>query len=282
MDYKINHITTYTYDRGVQLAPHLLRLRPRCDARQTLHEFTLTIEPEPRQIYTNIDLDGNQISRIWFDDREITCLQITTRSHVSTHLDNPFNFLLEPGATQLPIDYPSSLAKQLAPYLEAHAIDPVAYQLAQEIWLESHGNTITFLTNLNQTIYHQCSYLLREKGDPFPPSITWKQRAGSCRDFSVLFIAACRAVGLAARFVSGYEQGDPQQVENHPHAWVEVYLPGAGWRGYDPTHGLAVANTHIALVASAYSHHTTPITGSIRYPVGVPSHMSYQLKVTPV
>lgn len=282
MDYEIIHITTYTYDRAVQLAPHILQLRPRCDAIQTLHEFTLTIEPEPNQISDYIDLDGNNITRVWFDDREMTSLQITTRSRVSTHRDNPFNFILEPWATQLPIDYSSSLDRQLTPYLSAHPIDPIAYQLAQEIWLESHGNTLTFLTTLNQTIYQQCSYLLREKGDPFPPSITWKQRAGSCRDFSVLFMAACRAVGLAARFVSGYEQGDPKQGENHLHAWVEVYLPGAGWRGYDPTHGLAVADTHIALVASAYSHKTTPISGTLRQAIGVQSQMDYQLQVKPV
>jgi transglutaminase-like putative cysteine protease len=279
MDYQITHITTYNYDRAVKLSPHVLRLRPRCDVSQTLHKFSQICDPPPQKGSENLDLDGNNFTLIWFDDREINQLQITTISQVTTHRNNPFDFLLEPWATQLPIDYPHSLAQQLSPYLQSHPIDPIAHQLAQEIWLESHGNTITFLTNLNQTIYQQCSYLLREKGDPFPPAITWKQRAGSCRDFSVLFMAACRAVGLAARFVSGYEQGDPKSNDNHLHAWVEVYLPGGGWRGYDPTHGLAVSDTHIALVASPHSHKTTPIFGTIRQGMVVKSQMKYQLQI---
>jgi transglutaminase-like putative cysteine protease len=279
MDYEITHITTYTYDRTVQLAPHIIRLRPRADVTQTLHKFELKIDPSPQQILEHIDLDGNSLINILFDNRQITNLQITTQSQVTTHRNNPFNFLLSPGVTQLPIDYLSSLDRQLYPYLNAHSIDPIAYQLAQEISIESHGDPLNFLYTLNQTIYQQCNYLLREQGEPFPPSITWTQKAGSCRDFSVLFMAVCRAIGLAARFVSGYEQGDPDRGDNHLHAWVEVYLPGAGWRGYDPTHGLAVADNHIALVASPYSHQTIPISGNIRQKLGVESKMIYQLQV---
>ena len=282
MNYEIEHITTYTYDRAVRLAPHTLRLCPRSDAMQTLTKFDLSIEPQPQKISNNIDLDGNNLTIVWFEDRELTSLKITTRSTVTTHLDNPFNFILEPWATHLPIDYPTSISTQLYPYLQAQNIDPIAYQLAQEIWLESDRNPINFLSILTQTIYRQCRYILREQGEPFPSSITWQQKTGSCRDFSVLFMAACRAVGIAARFVSGYERGDPDSKENHLHAWVEVYLPGAGWRGYDPTHGLAVADTHIALAASTYSHYTTPISGSLRQHVAVGSQMVYQLRVTSI
>lgn len=282
MNYEITHTTTYTYDRLVRLDSHVVRLRPRSDVAQTLAKFELLFDPQPQQIIENIDLDGNNSLAVWFDDREINRLQITTRSRVTTHRENPFNFLLEPWANRLPIDYPSSLDRQLYPYLRSDSLDPVAYQLAQEIWLESQGNTLTFLSTLNQNIYQQCSYLLREQGEPFPPSITWNQKAGSCRDFSVLFMAVCRAIGLATRFVSGYERGDPNEGENHLHAWVEVYLPGAGWRGYDPTHGLAVTDTHIALFASPYSHQTTPISGAIRQNFEVASQMNYQLQVRPI
>ena len=282
MDYQITHSTSYTYDRAVQLAPHTIRLRPRSDIAQTLNKFDLTIEPIPEKISESVDLDGNNLINIWFDDQQTTSLKINTRSQITTHRNNPFDFLLEPWANQLPIDYPISLNRQLYPYLQSHLIDPIAYQLAQEIWLESNGNTINFLSNINQRIYQQCSYQIREDGEPFPPSITWNQKAGSCRDFSVLFIAACRAVGLAARFVSGYEQGDLNQSENYLHAWVEVYLPGAGWRGYDPTHGLAVSDTHIALVASPFSQKTTPISGTIRPNPEVVSKMVYQLKIKSV
>ena len=279
MNYEITHDTLYTYDRLVQLAPHTLRLRPRSDAIQTLSTFELTIEPTPAKVVESIDLDGNSLTNIWFDDRETSSLKISARSQVITHRNNPFDFLLETWANQLPIDYPMSLDRQLYPYLQSHLVDPIAYQLAQEIWMEANGNTINFLSILNQRIYQQCSYSIREDGEPFPPSITWQQKAGSCRDFSVLFMAVCQSIGLAARFVSGYEQGDPAQHENYLHAWVEVYLPGAGWRGYDPTHGLAVSDTHIALVASPFSQKTTPISGMIRPSPGVVSKMVYQLKI---
>lgn len=281
MNYEIAHSTSYAYNRAVQLAPHTIRLRPRSDLVQTLNKFELIVEPLPEKISESIDLDGNNLTTLWFGDRATTRLKIDTKSQVTTHRNNPFDFLLEPWANNLPIDYPISVDRQLYPYLQSHIIDPIAYQLAQEIWLESNGNTLTFLSILNQRIYQQCNYLVREDGEPFPASITWNQKSGSCRDFSVLFMAACRAVGLAARFVSGYEQGDATQGENYLHAWVEIYLPGAGWRGYDPTHGLAVSDTHIALVASPYSQQTTPISGTIRQNPGVVSKMIYQLTIEP-
>ncbi len=278
MQYQITHATTYKYDRPVQLAPHLIRLRPRCDVAQSLNSFELTILPKPIKITENIDLDGNNYIKTWFDNSTINTLLITTQSTVTTYRDNPFNFLMEDWATQLPMDYPSSMAQQLAPYLLGQ-IDPVAYQLAQEILVNTQGNTIEFLTTLNLTINQACKYIIRETGDPLPPSITWQQKTGSCRDLTVLFMAACRAVGLAARFVSGYEQGDPDVAEKHPHAWAEVYLPGAGWRGYDPNHGIVVQDQHIAVVASAYSQQTIPISGALIQAVGISSQMDYQLSV---
>ncbi len=281
MQYQITHVTTYKYDRPVQLAPHLVRLRPRCDVAQSLNSFILTILPEPIRITENIDLDGNNYIKVWFDNAKINTLTITSQSQVTTHRHNPFNFLLEDWATQLPIDYPSSMANQLTPYLSG-SIDPVAYQLAQEIWLNTQGNAVEFLTTLNLTINRTCKYIIRETGDPFPPSITWQQKTGSCRDLTVLFMATCRAVGLAARFVSGYEQGDPDLAEKHPHAWAEVYLPGAGWRGYDPNHGIVVQDQHIAVVASAYSQQTIPISGTIIQAGNISSQMDYQLSVVKI
>jgi transglutaminase-like putative cysteine protease len=89
----------------------------------------------------------------------------------------------------------------------------------------------------------------------------------------------CRAIGLAARFVSGYQEGDPDTTDRHLHAWAEVYLPGAGWRGYDPTHGLAVADGHIALVSSPFAQHTTPVAGTLKSGIGAQAKMSYQLLI---
>jgi transglutaminase-like putative cysteine protease len=285
MRYRITHLTSYTYDRPVMLSSHMLRLRPRCDVTQTLHQFSLEINPEPSQISESIDLDGNSLLKLWFPETEVTTFSVQATSEVETCRSNPFNYLLDPWATHLPIDYPSSLLHQLQPYLGGQfyrvsgAIDLVAMQLAQEIWDETGGSTTAFLNELNQRIYQTCGYMMREQGAAHPPGITWTKKAGSCRDYAVLFIEVCRAIGLAARFVSGYQEGDLNSDDRQLHAWAEVYLPGAGWRGYDPTNGLAVADKHIAIFASPLSKPSAPVTGSLKQAAGAQSKMQFHLSI---
>lgn len=287
MQYLIHHTTAYQYGEVVRLQPHIIRLRPRSDGSQVLHTFDLKISPEPLQVSQITDLDGNAIAKVWFDQEPARSLTIHAISQVKTTRTNPFDYLLEGWVTKLPLDYPAAVLSQLQPYLTgqhpsvANVIDPLVMQLAQDVWITSDGYPGMFLTQLNQTIYQQCAYQLRETGDPLPPGITWLQKAGSCRDFAVLFMEVCRAVGLAARFVSGYLEGDPDNPERHLHAWVEVYLPGAGWRGYDPTQGLAVSDRHIALVASPFSRYAAPVSGSFN-PAGITSEITYQLTIQPM
>jgi len=232
-----------------------------------------------------VDLDGNSLLSLWFAHTPLDALQIQVQSQVETHCTNPFDFLLERWAVQLPIDYPSSLKSQLAPYLTlgsttyTASIDPQATQLAQEILHDAGGNTVMFLSDLNQRIRDNCAYIIRDTGLPFPPGITWETQTGSCRDYAVLFMEVCRAVGLATRFVSGYHEGDPDTDDFHLHAWVEVYLPGGGWRGYDPTLGLAVGDRHIALVASPFPAYAAPLTGSLKAGSNAKATMSYQLSI---
>lgn len=286
MRYHISHRITYTYDHPVKLDVHTIRLRPRCDVSQTLHQFALEIDPSPTRLIENIDLDGNSVLRAWFSEKPVTHLTIQATSRIETFSDNPFGYLLEPWAVQLPLDYPISLLDRLQPYLSGQlsrltgGIDPVAVSLAQDIWEATEGNVVSFLTSLNQRIYQDCGYKLREVGTAMPAGITWRNQEGSCRDYTMLFIEVCRAVGLAARFISGYQEGDLDSDDRHLHAWVEVYLPGAGWRGFDPTHGLAVANTHIALVASPTYLQTAPVTGTLKQAAGVKSEMEYTLKIS--
>ncbi|MBF2077919.1 MAG: transglutaminase family protein [Synechococcales cyanobacterium T60_A2020_003] len=285
MRYQITHQTAYIYSEPVALAPHMLRLRPRSDANQQLHRFDLSIEPAPVGQSAMIDLDGNSIHKVWFSDTPVSELLITTVSEVETLCTNPFAYLLDPWAVNLPPAYSDSPPLGLQPYLAGYlskipgAIDPVAAQLAQEVWYEVSGNTVAFLSTLNQRIYEHCGYTIRETGGPFPPGVTWTKKSGSCRDVSVLFMEACRAMGLAARFVSGYQEGDVDTNDRHLHAWAEVYLPGAGWRGFDPTHGLAVSDRHIALVACPHPQDAAPITGTL-LKGGVRSQMTYTLKIT--
>lgn len=287
MRYKIHHRTCYTYDRPVTLAPHTLRLRPRCDLTQSLHFFDLQTRPQPTQQVDMLDLDGNNLLRLYFSDQEITSFTVDVTSDVETWRENPFQYLLEPWAVHLPIDYPASLRAQLQPYLAGESSnfpqpDPVAVGLAHQLWHEVSGDLSAFLSQLNQRIYSTCQHQIRETGDPLPPGITWQQQKGSCRDVTVLFMEVCRAMGLAARFVSGYQEGDPDSEERHLHAWAEVYLPGAGWRGYDPTQGLVVGDRHIALVASSSSRLTGPIVGALKTGIGAVSQMTCELTIQPL
>lgn len=250
----------------MSLLPHVLRLRPRCDVTQSLDRFSVEVNPTPLQQAESIDLEGSNSLKLWFaPELETSELTMTLTSEVTTHCENPFIYLLEPWAIQVPFDYPASLLRQLQPYLEGSTpVDAIALQLAHEIAYETEGNVASFLAKLTQRIHQHCGYTIRETGEPLPPSLTWNQKVGSCRDLTVLFMEVCRAIGLAARFVSGYQEGDPDIAEFHLHAWSEVYLPGAGWRGYDPTLGLAVSDRHIALTASALPKYAAPITGSVR------------------
>jgi len=262
VQFNIIHSTTYTYANLVALGPHLLRLRPRSTAEQQMLNFALDIYPQPLGITQVLDAEGNHVVRCWWPETTFTTLQVTATSQVMTTNTNPFDFVLDPWATHFPIDYPSSLRAMLSPYLHQDE-DAIATQLAQEIAVDVENNVSDFLMQLNQQINQECQYRIRETGQPLPPWMTWTNKQGSCRDFVRLFMAACRGMGLAARFVSGYEAGDPNQ-EQTLHAWAEVYLPGAGWRGFDPTMGVAVCDRHVALVASAWPQHTNPVTGSIQ------------------
>lgn len=264
MRFQIQHHTSYYYPEPVLLQPHTLRLHPRTDAAQRVTHFHLDVTPTPSQQTPLIDTDGNHCHRLRFDYTPTQRFSFTTTVEVETYRTNPFDYLLEPWATTLPIDYPSSVTALLSPYLQPilyPAISPRAAQLAADLSHEVEGNVSFFLTTLTQRIYDTCDYTTRATGDPWPPGVTWEKRLGSCRDFTVLFMEVCRSVGLAARFVSGYEAGDEAVSHRDLHAWAEVYIPGGGWRGFDPTHGLAVGDRHVAIAASPFPPYTAPVSG---------------------
>lgn len=239
-------------------------MRPRCDRFTQLHSFSLSVLPQPQGSSDFVDLDGSNLIKLWFN-QPTEKLSIQTLAKVETSCTNPFEYLLEPWATNLPFDYPSSLLKQLKPYLQPYGFVPdrTALELAQNIAIATQGNILNFLFELNQRIYRDCNYIIRNLGEPFPAGITWRNKQGSCRDYAVLFMEVCRAVGIAARFVSGYQEGDTEQQSRDLHAWVEVYLPGAGWRGYDPTLGLVISDRHIPLAASAIPKYAAAVEGTV-------------------
>ncbi|MEO0704666.1 MAG: transglutaminase family protein [Cyanobacteria bacterium J06649_5] len=277
MRYRITHHTTYRYITSdgnsvpIRLNPHILRLCPRNDGAQWLEHFEIAIAPTPTAQHYFLDTCGNTCLQITFDS-PIEDWTIDTTSDVRTLRENPFNYLSTPWAVQLPIDYPSSLAHLLQPYLSMPIGTGVAAENSPDVVLFAQGvrqvannNVGYFLTALVQKISEQFDYQQRLEGMPLPAEVTLQQRAGSCRDFTVLFMAACRAVGLAARFVSGYQEGDLESDQpNDLHAWAEVYIPGGGWRGFDPTLGLAVGDRHVAIAAAADPKQAAPVSGTLR------------------
>jgi transglutaminase-like putative cysteine protease len=260
---EIIHHTRYHYSVPVFLEPFTIRLRPRSDANQTLRSYAVDIAPRPDGIAHCAELDGNNTETVWFSGLHENLL-IDVRTRVETHYGDPFNFLItDDGAATLPVKYQPQLNVALAPYLLRDGNGSQVAALAREMMDAAKHETIPFLSQLSNEIYQRLTYMLREHGDPWAPEETLKQGQGSCRDFTMLFIDVCRSAGIAARFVSGYCVGD-ESAEGDMHAWAEVYLPGAGWRGFDPSRGLSISDDYIAVAAGRRPQDAAPTFGSFR------------------
>jgi transglutaminase-like putative cysteine protease len=160
--------------------------------------------------------------------------------------------------------YPEAIRERLAAYTAGAAGGGPVAELARETARAAGGDTVSFLVQLTERLHRECAWTLREEGDPLPPEETLEKRSGSCRDLAVLHAAACAEQGLAARFVTGYHESGRGCGDRYLHAWSEVYIPGGGWRGFDPSRGLAVGEEHVALAASASFRGAAPITGTFR------------------
>jgi transglutaminase-like putative cysteine protease len=266
MLFTIDHATKYRFNRPVFFEPHLLRFCPRTDGSQRVVRFDLKIEPTPAGVTQSLDLDGNLVTAAWFNEVHDR-MELRATSEVETLRENPYDYLVTPANGRLPIGYQPWETALLGPALRRSAVpihvDP-ARELAEQLRDESRGEAVPFLSRLTETICQRFKLVQRDKGSPWSPATTIEQRQGACRDLAVLWVDACRAVGLAARFVSGYHEGDSDREQNFLHAWGEVYLPGAGWRGFDPGNGLAVTDRHVAVAASADPQHAAPVTASYR------------------
>jgi len=275
--FDINHATRYRYSGPVFLEPHTLRFRPRCDALQRLVSFRIETHPRASGWSDCVDLDGNAVVRAWFEGATDS-FRVLSTSRVESRPRSPFDFLLEAGALRLPDPYDEPLRTRLAPYMVRFAPSDGVARFAGAVLREVGGKTVPFLATLNQRIAELCAQTIRLDGGPLPSEVTLQERTGSCRDLAVLFIDACRAVGMAARFVSGYQARELGRRQEYMHAWAEVYLPGAGWRGFDPTEGLAVADRHVAVAAAAVPGGAGPIEGTLRG-AGVSATMQVDLEL---
>jgi transglutaminase-like putative cysteine protease len=281
MRFRIHHSLHYRYERPVFLEPHTLRLTPRQDPAQRLLAMELSVSPAASGRSESLDADGNSSVLLWFDDLRQD-LELTVAMEVETLRVNPFDWILSsPADARLPLTYPAATALSLQPFLASE--QPVAGEVAA--WAEEQAaavghDTTALLMALADTIHHGFHHVGRPQGDPLQPAETLAGRSGACRDTAMLYVAACRSLGLAARFVSGYSMHHPPEVSEHElHAWAEVYVPGGGWRAYDPSLGLAVADGHVVLATAPDHRQAAPVSGTYRG-TGVASSLDYRVALS--
>ena len=263
MNLHVKHQLQYTYSEGVFLDPHTVYLSPKTYPHQKVLQHTIQIDPLPSMLVENVDVEGNPQHLAFFKEKT-NRLTINSEIILESRPFNVFGFVLLPFETErLPFTYHESLTPHLQPYLVRQGVTTYVEQHARQMAAGAQWRTVPFLTALCQDMAGRFVYERREVGPPLPPEHTLIGQKGTCRDFAQLFVACCRSLGIAARFVSGYLYGAPLQAHDL-HAWVEVYLPGAGWRGFDPTEGKAVINNHLYLAASANPSSIVPVSGLFR------------------
>lgn len=280
MRFEIDHLIEYRYSRPVFLEPFAIRLRPKSDVNQRLVDHDLRISPKPSGRSEVNELDGNTTTLLWFEGLH-ELMEVRAQSTVTTHLTNPFDFLVsDEECRRVPLAYPSSMNAQLAPFISPNGpASESVRRFVGEAMSEISSETVPFLIELCQYVHGRIRHEHRTVGNPRSPDETLALGEGACRDLAVLYMEACRTMGLAARFVSGYQETCPDYPEAHLHAWAEVYIPGGGWRGFDPTNGLAVADRHVALATGARSGEAAPTSGTFRG-TGVESEMDFSLSIT--
>lgn len=277
MRFNIIHEIEYFYSAPVFFEPHTFFMRPREDHSQKLIDFRLAITPHPVLNTWEIDAFGNHPFRAWFQGLSDK-FTVTAKSQVEVIRPNPFDYLLEQGCASLPVRYSAPMRSLLSGYGIGLAVHPAVQAFSSLIAERTDRATIPFLSELARELSSEFKRLNRPEGDPWSAAQTLEKRMGACRDLTVLFIECCRAQGLAARFTSGYYEGDPSDPEKELHAWCEVYLEGGGWRGFDPSAGLAVSEAHIPVAAGSIPKVIAPVIGAYRGN-GVSSKMTTRVAI---
>ena len=283
----LSHTTHYRYDRLVQLGPQVIRLRPAPHSRTQVLSYSQRVEPALHFINWQQDPFANYQARLVFPE-PATEFKITIDLVVEMAVYNPFDFFLEPRAENFPFLYDAAQQQELAPYLAKAPLTPLLQRYLGEVNRQQQ-RTIDFLVGINQKLWKDIAYTIRLEPGVQTPEETLTLRSGSCRDSGWLLVQLLRHLGLAARFVSGYliqlapdvkaldGPSGPEKDFTDLHAWCEVFLPGAGWIGLDPTSGLLAGEGHIPLACTPQPSSAAPVEGGVD-PCEV--EFSHEMKVT--
>ncbi|KAA3621773.1 MAG: IMP dehydrogenase, partial [Proteobacteria bacterium] len=268
----LRHTTEYAYEKPVRLSPQLVRLRPAPHTRTPLHQYSLKVSPENHFVNWQQDPFGNHVARLVFAE-PTSRFEIDVSVTADLVTINPFDFFIEDIAQTCPFQYPAQLRKELAPYFETTDGGSLLDDWVATV--DAAGApTVDFLVALNQRLERDIGYVIRMEPGVQKPEETLRLGKGSCRDSGWLLVQILRRLGLAARFVSGYLVQLRPDVESLDgpsgaaedftdlHAWTEVFVPGAGWIGLDPTSGLFAGEGHIPLACTPDPVSAAPITGS--------------------
>ncbi|MFN4056658.1 MAG: DUF2126 domain-containing protein [Roseinatronobacter sp.] len=288
----ITHLTHYRYDRPVSLGPQIIRLRPAPQSRTRVISHSLKVAPQPHFVNHQQDPYGNWLARFVFPE-PVTEFKIEVDLVADMSVYNPFDFFVEESAEHWPFDYPADLKDDLSIYRTPEAEGPLLAQFIGGIDF-TRTRTVDFLVGLNARIAAEVNYTIRMEPGVQAPDETLSIKSGSCRDSSWLLVQVLRHLGFAARFVSGYliqlapdvkSLDGPSGTEvdfTDLHAWVEVYLPGAGWIGMDPTSGLLTGESHIPLAATPHYRNAAPISGGFTAAGAPKVDFNFDMKVTRV
>ena len=271
----VYHLTHYKYDRPVVLQPQIIRLQPAPHSKTKVLSYSLRVSPSNHFVNVQQDPYGNFLTRFVFPE-PVTELKIEVDLVADMTVYNPFDFFVEESAEIWPFQYPEDIRADLSIYMQPEPVGPLLQTFLDGID-KTPMNTVNFVTAINASIQQHIAYIVRMETGVWGPEETLGNAKGSCRDSSWLLVQTLRNLGLAARFVSGYLiQLKPDLVSldgpagtDHDftdlHAWCEVYLPGAGWVGLDPTSGLLTGESHVPLAATPHYRNAAPISGFASY-----------------
>jgi transglutaminase-like putative cysteine protease len=278
---RITHLTEYRYNAPVTFGPHRAFVRPREGHDVHIQGSLLQITPKANIRWFR-DMYGNSIAMLEFLEPG-NLLRVFSELDVAHYDENPLDFIIDPEAVAYPFRYPMDEQPELIPYrLSAFPRDGAALKdwLLQFYKPGQLIGTFDLLSSLNTAIFQNFTYARREEAGIQSPAHTLRWGTGSCRDFATLMMEAARQWGFGARFVSGYLQ-TPQNANQHgaTHAWTEIYIPGAGWRGFDPTNNVLAGSQHVSVAVNRDPEKAAPVSGSWNGPTGAFAGMHVDVQV---